>query len=292
MHLVQQLQQLGTALEASSLQTITANCIKVVCRLVRPNQEWVNNYEFHGLHSAITNAMEDNCGLSLEDLGSSIAFAANALNNALVRRESIVHSEGDGSRCSYQLPEPTSDRFATETRQVSRLDCVELLSAAFFGFINRTQWGLLRDMPKFAFDDLWEYDSHQWHTKNYVLVSVLLFFHTSSTTTYVSLQSEKLTITRKAIGPVLTVPHDSVLRSPHILEEGIGISDLSGEQSLLADCANEYLGGAVLRGGGSQEESMFIEYTELMAIRYLTEKMLEFEAVEISNLKRFVTHNI
>ena len=47
-----------------------------------------------------------------------------------------------------------------------------------------------------------------------------------------------------------------------------------------------------MEGLHKEEESMFIEYTELLASMYLTEKMLEFEAVEISNLKRFVEHNI
>ena len=291
MHLVQRLEHSGTALEASVVCDAIAECIKDISRFQRPKQYWVDNYTFQGLHSAIANALEDNSRLSLEGLRSSIVFAAAALKAALARKGSIVHSEGDRSWCSYQLAEPTGDRFAAEAREVSRLDCVELVSAAFFGFINRTQWGS-RDMPWFAFDALWEFDCHEWHMKNYVLLSVLLYFHVSNTTTYASLLSEKLTITRKAIGPRLEVPRDSVLSPLQIVDDGISISDFSGEQYLLADFANEYLGGAVLRGGGTQEECMFIEYTELLAIRYLTEKMLEFEAVEISNLKRFVEHNI
>ena len=83
-----------------------------------------------------------------------------------------------------------------------------------------------------------------------------------------------------------------VLSPLEIVDDGTSISEYSGKHYLLADFANEYLGGAVLQGGGSQEESMFIDYTELLAVMCLTEKMLDFEAVEISNLKRFVKHNI
>ena len=147
-------------------------------------------------------------------------------------------------------------------------------------------------MPWFAFDTLWEFDYHQWNMKNYVLLSVLVYFHVSSTTTHESLLSEKLTITRKAIGPKLQVSPDIVLSPLQIMEDGISISDVSGEQHLLANFANAYLGGAVLRGVGAQEECMFIEYTELLSIRFLTEKMQAFEAVEIANVKRFVEHNI
>ena len=120
-------------------------------------------------------------------------------------------------------------------------------------------------MPGFAFDDLWEFDCHRWQTKNYVLLGVLLYFHISSVTAHKSLQSEKLTMTRKAIGPLVEVPHNAVLTMLEIVEDGVSITDFSGEHYLLADFASRYLGGAVLQGGGSQEESMFIEYTELLA---------------------------
>lgn len=106
----------------------------------------------------------------------------------------------------------------------------------------------------------------------------------SSKTACVSLDFEKLTITRKATGLVVIVPHDSVWSMIQIVEKDIGIIDLFMEpEVLLADFANQYLRGAVLRRGGSQEESMSIKYTEFIAVMYLTEKILAFEAVKISN---------
>ena len=61
---------------------------------------------------------------------------------------------------------------------------------------------------------------------------------------------------------------------------------------LQADFANEYLGGGVLSGGGSQEESMFIECPEMLTTMFLVEKLLPFEAVEMSGAKRFIEHNM
>jgi poly(ADP-ribose) glycohydrolase len=53
-----------------------------------------------------------------------------------------------------------------------------------------------------------------------------------------------------------------------------------------------YLGGGVMQGGGSQEESMFVEYTELLVTLFLVERMLPFEAVEITGARKYVEHNM
>ena len=73
----------------------------------------------------------DNSGLSLEDVINSIIFAAKTLQETLGQEGSIVHSDGDKGWCTHHLPEPTTDRLSVEACQVSRLDCVELLSAVF-----------------------------------------------------------------------------------------------------------------------------------------------------------------
>jgi poly(ADP-ribose) glycohydrolase len=47
-----------------------------------------------------------------------------------------------------------------------------------------------------------------------------------------------------------------------------------------------------MRGGGSQEEELFLCCPELLATLFLVERMLAFEAVEIAGLRRYVHHNM
>merc|ERR1712217_178161 len=75
-------------------------------------------------------------------------------------------------------------------------------------------------------------------------------------------------------------------------QDGVSIHDFMGVENLQADFANEYLGGGVLSGGGSQEEAMFGEGTELLVTMFLVEKMLPFEAVEIHGARKYVEHNL
>ena len=72
----------------------------------------------------------------------------------------------------------------------------------------------------------------------------------------------------------------------------MSIHEFTGNMYLQADFANSYLGGGVWSGGGTQEESMFLEYTELLVTTLLVEKMLPYESVEIEGAKRYIDHNM
>ena len=67
---------------------------------------------------------------------------------------------------------------------------------------------------------------------------------------------------------------------------------ISQEICFYKPTANSYLGGGVWSGGGTQEESMFLEYTELLVTTLLVEKMLPYESVEIEGAKRYIDHNM
>eukprot|EP00913_Durusdinium_trenchii_P012894 g12108.t1 len=66
--------------------------------------------------------------------------------------------------------------------------------------------------------------------------------------------------------------------------DGISIHEFGGEAHLQADFANAYLGGGVLSGGGTQEECMFVEFPELLALIYLVEML--------SEQQRYVEHTM
>ncbi|CAK0883273.1 unnamed protein product [Prorocentrum cordatum] len=146
-------------------------------------------------------------------------------------------------------------------------------------------------MPVFSFIGLWDFDCDRWSSKNFVLMGVMIFFHTASSYGKAGLAAEHVTITRKAMG---AIPEpDEVMFCPiDLQQDGVLIHSFVGEQHLQADFANEYLGGAVMRGGGSQEEELFLCCPELLATLFLVERMLDFEAVEIAGLRRYVDHNM
>lgn len=100
-------------------------------------------------------------------------------------------------------------------------------------------------------------------------------------------------ITRKAIDNHAIVVPETMFFCPFDLQQDkVSIHEFVGEANLQADFANAYLGGGVLSGGGSQEESMFVEFTELLVTMFLVEKMHPFEAVEIAGAKKYVEHNM
>jgi len=52
---------------------------------------------------------------------------------------SIVHAEGNPDVMSLQLSEPGDGATANSVRVVSRLQCLELLAASFFGIVSRSR---------------------------------------------------------------------------------------------------------------------------------------------------------
>merc|ERR1719356_168584 len=123
-------------------------------------------------------------------------------------------------------------------------------------------------------------------------MGVIIYFHAISKRGRSKLQDEHVTITRKAVGR-LSPPDGEVLFCPMELhDDGVLIHSFKGTEHLQADFANAYLGGGVMRGGGSQEEELFLCCTELLATIFLVERMLPYEAVEISGLRHYVHHSM
>lgn len=67
---------------------------------------------------------------------------------------------------------------------------------------------------------------------------------------------------------------------------GESIADFEG---LKADFANKFIGGGVLSGGGTQEETMFCCFPELMCSMLFCEQMLDHEAIEIHGISQYLT---
>lgn len=234
---------------------------------------------------------------AVQELRRGLVFAAKALSMALADEHSLVASQSGHGLFSYQLPEPCEAwETSVSKRSVTRLQCVGLLAAGFFGVISRyseaQQEASQKDMPEFSFEVLWAFDCERWSTINFVLMGVLHYFTTVSTQDMNTLQAEQVSITRKAIGSISEASRTAVFCPLDLQKDGVSIHAFEGDQNLQADFANMYLGGAVFRGGGSQEESMCVEFTELLAIVYLAESMLPFEAIEIAGLKRYAELNL
>jgi len=259
-------------------------------------------YRFCGISTAVHDIFHDSPPGFLEKICEGLVFAARVLINALAA-DSIVAAGEDHKCFACQLSEPESDGGLVNSEHIlTRLQCMELLAAGFFGIIRRGwrgPWSGTRDMPAFSFEKLWEYDTEKWNTKNFVLMGVMMYFHHMSQVDMEMLRAECLTITRKAIGKV-SMEHFSTISEPTkdvfcpfmLQQDQVSIHGFTGNLYLLADFANQYLGGGVLSGGGSQEESMFVEYTELLATIFLIERLLPHEAVEISGVKKYVEHNM
>lgn len=257
---------------------------------------------FAGVQSAVTDIIADSQQSGLRICVEGLSFAAGVLAEALAEDSPVLRAQNDPDICSYQLCEPVAGRPVTSSeRMVTRLQCLQVLSAGFFGVISCSDWGVgskrqhesnVRDMPAFGFRKLWEYDCSHWGTKNFVLMSVMIYFHRACHAGLHVLKAERLTITRKAIGPSPTVSEQVLMCPFDLQQDAVSIHDFVGDGYLQADFANEYLGGGVLCGGGSQEESLFLECTELLASIFLVEKMLSFEAVEVAGAMKYVEHNM
>ena len=129
--------------------------------------------------------------------------------------------------------------------------------------------------------------------KSIVLMGVLVYFHQVHRIGRGTLQGESLTITRKGIVEFEhAAPEDVLFGDLDMQEDGISIERFSGTEHLQADFASPWLGGAVLKGGGSQEEAEFLSYTELMALIFLVQRILPHEAVEIAGARKYVEHNM
>jgi len=252
-------------------------------------------YSCCGIRSAVNDITMDLPDLYESIFGQGLVFAARALQDALAREHSIINLKNDSDLFSYQVPEPDVGTTVSK-RLITRLECLEILAAGFFGILMREGWGRckrsIRDMPAFTFEKLWEYNSEKWGVKNFVLMALLLYFWQASKIGPERLKAETLTLIRKAHGPLL-VSDESALFCPLDLQpDKVSITSFTGVNHLQADFANKYIGGGVLGGGGTQEESMFLEYTELLATCFLVERMQDFEAVEIEGAKRYVQHNM
>lgn len=272
-----------------------------VCDAVQPSS-CGHQRNFAGVRAAVIDIVADSQESGLGICIKGLSFAAGALADALAGNNPILRAHEDPNICSYRLSEPAAgSKVESSERVVTRLQCLQVLAAGFFGAISRSDWGVgikrqhesgVGDMPAFAFRKLWEYDCGKWNTKNFVLMSVMIYFYQVSRAEPDALKTERITITRKAIGTPLAAS-DEALMCPFKLErDAVSIHDFVGDGYLQADFANEYLGGGVLCGGGSQEESLFLECTELLICMYLVEKMLPFEAVEMAGARKYVEHNM
>ncbi|CAJ1405869.1 unnamed protein product [Effrenium voratum] len=232
---------------------------------------------FQGLHSAIQHLQEEH-SLPADQLRWGLRAAAEVLLSPVT------------AEFSYQLAEPIAGEVAYSRCRVSRRSCFQVLAGGFFGLLQRpwSEWSAsdAHDMPGFSFEKLWTYSCERWGTKNFVLMSVLIFFAKAAQS---DIMDEELTIIRKALGSRCKVAPFCPLE---LKEDGVSIHSFGGPEHLQADFANSYLGGGVLSGGGTQEECMFTEFPELLASIYLVERMLPHEAVEIEGARRYVDHNM
>ncbi|CAK9060457.1 unnamed protein product [Durusdinium trenchii] len=254
--------------------------------LKSPGEKSEHGTRFCGLHSALAQLQEDPTTSGWQ---KGLCGAIEALLSADLAKLPF----------STQLPEPEPSSDPAFARQeVSRRQCIQILAAGFFGILDRrwSEEGATHDMPGFHFSKLWQYDCERWGTKNFVLMAVLVFFGQAAKMSSEMLE-EKLIITRKATKKGLNLEtmaelENIILCPVEMKNDGISIHEFGGEAHLQADFANAYLGGGVLSGGGTQEECMFVEFPELLALIYLVEKMAPHEAVEIYGARRYVEHTM
>ncbi|CAE7246205.1 Parg [Symbiodinium sp. CCMP2592] len=242
-----------------------------------------------GLESALEDVFTDlpRAAASVID---GLVNAAKVLLAASQNADSPVH--GKPEAFSRQQLQPPAGETAIVRLAVSRLQCLEILAAGFFGFLQRDWYSrqpVAADLPGFGFEKLWLYDCRKWHGKNFVLMAVLLYFAQMSQQSK-DLMDEALVFKRKAFGAHRV--GDEVFCAVEMQQDGVSIHGFDGPNHLQADFANQYLGGGVLSGGGTQEECMFVEFPELLASIYLVERMLPHEAVEMVGARKFVEHNM
>ncbi|CAL1168378.1 unnamed protein product [Cladocopium goreaui] len=262
-----------------------ANLVEGAIRdIMKSHPEAEHCGRFCGLHSAIAQLQED-------------ANSPELARQGLLQAAQVLLAADLGTiRYSTQLHEPEPGQKTSARLQLSRRQCLEILAAGFFGVLHR-RWSEGTadpgngDMPGFNFSKLWQYDSERWETKNFVLMAVLIFFGQASRLSD-EILDENLTITRKALGRPELPNSDLGFCPVELMEDGVSIHSFGGKEHLQADFANSYLGGGVLSGGGTQEECMFTEFPELLAIIYVTERMLPHEAVEIQGARRYAEHTM
>ncbi|CAE7615338.1 abcB1 [Symbiodinium natans] len=231
-----------------------------------------------GLDSAIQDLFVD-LPRATASVINGLATAAKVLLEAASNPDSPVQGKPEAFSIQQQQ-QPASGQTSITRLTVSRLQCLEILAAGFFGFLQR-DWYSRReglDLPGFSFEKLWCYDCRKWDGKNFVLMAVLLYFAGMSEQSKEFLD-ETLVLKRKACGAQQV--GDEVFCPVEMQLDGVSIHSFDGPSHLQADFANQYIGGGVLSGGGTQEECMFLEFPELLASIYLVERMLPHEAVEI-----------
>lgn len=296
-----QLRVLGSTSTGLQVAEIATEACKAIREANWPDSD-LQKSSFQGLSAALSDLAAD-LPEGSRLCAQGLIFAAETLA-AAVQAGSASLKVGLGSELlSRQLAEPSEPgALTTSSVELTRLQCVEILAAGFFGLVSRSYFGEWRkrgvdedplDMSIFCFLKLWAYDCGKWNTKNFVLMGVLLYFYQASLLGNETLQVEKLTITRKAIGPNVAPDEHTIFCPFDLQQDGVSIHDFpDAAQHLQADFANEYLGGGVMSGGGSQEESMFVDFTELLATLLVVERMRPFEAVEIHGPKKFVEQNM
>ncbi|CAE7211362.1 Parg, partial [Symbiodinium pilosum] len=245
---------------------------------------------FCGLESAIQDLFADLPGATVTVV-HGLAKAAEVLMVAQGDPHSPIH---DGPTVFFrrQAHPPPAGESAITRLTVSRQRCFEILSAGFFGILRRDWYSRQAqgfDLPGFDFQKLWCFDCSRWDGKNFVLMAVILYFAQMAQQSK-EFMYETLALKRKATGTPRV--GDEVFCPVEMQEDGVSIFGFDSPQHLQADFANQYLGGGVLSGGGTQEECMFVEFPELLATIYLVERMMPHEAVEMVGARKYIEHNM
>lgn len=74
------------------------------------------------------------------------------------------------------------------------------------------------------------------------------------------------------------------------IEESKKIDDFEGPCSIMADFANEFIGGGAANFGNVQEEILFAIYPELFVSQLFFERMDPHEAIFLKGAKRYSDH--
>lgn len=309
--------------KSKTAEEISQTFATAVRRVLRLTNRETDGLSFSGVAAAVRDVGVANraavdaedCASNMAPLSRGLRFAAGLLSDALKREDSLEFVKPypfSFQQKSPEGPEPPAEIHSRWMRgdpfHLGRHECAEILAAGLFGIIDRESWGQVwiageyRDMQAFTFRKLWGYDGTKWggDSLNFVLMSVLLYFQEFDAKVEPDpTKNTGIIITRKVMREDVAQafqPRGKRWRFVPFSVEPAGVSihedRFTGPAYLQVDFANEYLGGGVLNGGGTQEESMFISHPELLVTMYLVEKMLDFEAVEISGVKKIVTHNM
>lgn len=106
-------------------------------------------------------------------------------------------------------------------------------------------------------------------------------------------QARKVTIFRsgmesipQSVEQLIKADCCQVMREVVVDNEG-KIESYLGPENILADFANEYIGGGAADFGNVQEEILFLIFPEFFAAQLLCERMATHEAIAIKGIKQF-----